>query len=248
MPTSYVDKILEEYDLLQCKPSPVPGNESLRKKIEAEEPLSAVEHRKYRRIVGQLLWLSSIRPDIQYAVKELSRGLTSPTEDHQAKVKMLLRYLAGSKACVLTLRPRVKLRPEMSSLDVVAYVDSDWARLRSDTQEYFRCFCVLQRLFDCFTESHTADDCYFVWRSRALQHRLGHFGMLVREITSHRNEHHFAREHSRFHRFFGRKKHVDALRSFEENSACRTSFSVYARVGTARHTAGEEGSRYFESC
>ena len=127
MPTSYVDKILEEYDLLQCKPSPVPGNESLRKKIEAEEPLSAVEHRKYRRIVGQLLWLSSIRPDIQYAVKELSRGLTSPTEDHQAKVKMLLRYLAGSKACVLTLRPRVKLRPEMSSLDVVAYVDSDWA-------------------------------------------------------------------------------------------------------------------------
>ena len=127
MPTSYVDKILEEYDLLQCKASPVPGNESLRKKIEAEEPLSAVEHRKYRRIVGQLLWLSSIRADIQYAVKELSRGLTSPTEDHQAKVKMLLRYLAGSKACVLTLRPRVKLRPEMSSLDVVAYVDSDWA-------------------------------------------------------------------------------------------------------------------------
>ena len=43
MPTSYVDKILEEYDLLQCKPSPVPGNESLRKKIEAEESLSAVD-------------------------------------------------------------------------------------------------------------------------------------------------------------------------------------------------------------
>ena len=77
MPTSYVDKILEEYDLLQCKASPVPGNESLRKKIESEEPLSAVEHRKYRRIVGQLLWLSSIRPDIQYAVKEVS-GIDFP--------------------------------------------------------------------------------------------------------------------------------------------------------------------------
>ena len=129
MPASYVDKILDEYDPLQCKVSPVPANESLRKKIESEEPLSAVEHRKYRRIVGQLLWLSSIRPDIQYTLSRgLSRGLTSsPTEDHKTKVNMLLRYLAGIKACVLTLRPRVKLRPEMSSLDVVAYVDSDWA-------------------------------------------------------------------------------------------------------------------------
>ncbi|OLP95903.1 Retrovirus-related Pol polyprotein from transposon TNT 1-94 [Symbiodinium microadriaticum] len=105
MPTSYVDKILEEYDLLQCKASPVPGNESLRQKIEAEEPLSAVEHRKYRPIVGQVLWLSSIRPDIQYAVKELSRGLSSPTEDHQAKVKMLLRYLAGSKDFMAAAAP-----------------------------------------------------------------------------------------------------------------------------------------------
>ena len=72
---------------------------------------------------SQNWWVSSIRPDIQYAVKEVSRGLTSPTEDREAKVKMILRYLAGSKDCVFTLRPRVKLRPEMSSLDVVAYID-----------------------------------------------------------------------------------------------------------------------------
>ena len=39
----------------------------------------------------------------------------------------LLRYLQGTKACVLTLRPRVKLREHMTSLDVVTYVDSDWA-------------------------------------------------------------------------------------------------------------------------
>ncbi|CAE7690184.1 unnamed protein product [Symbiodinium sp. CCMP2592] len=104
MPTSYVDKILEEYALLECRHSP-PGNDSLRKKIESEEPLDTVEHRKYRRVVGQLLWLSSIRPDIQYAVKELSRGSTSPTEAHKAKVKMLLRYLAGSKDFMAAAAP-----------------------------------------------------------------------------------------------------------------------------------------------
>ncbi|CAE7422522.1 GIP [Symbiodinium sp. CCMP2456] len=106
MPTSYVDKILEKYDLQSCRHSPVPGNDALRKQIESEALLDAAEHRRYRRVVGTV---------------------SGMTEDHKAKVKMILRYLAGSKACVLTLRPRVKLRPEMTSLDVVAYVDSDWA-------------------------------------------------------------------------------------------------------------------------
>ena len=35
--------------------------------------------------------------DIMYAIKELSRGLASPTTDHWAKLKHLLRYLSGTK-------------------------------------------------------------------------------------------------------------------------------------------------------
>ena len=73
MSTSYVDKMLEEMDMKTCSPSNTPGTDSLRKKIESEELLTESQHRQYRRVVGQLLWLSSIRPDIQYAVKELSK-------------------------------------------------------------------------------------------------------------------------------------------------------------------------------
>ena len=127
MSTSYVDKMLDEMDMKTCSPSNTPGTDALRKKMESEELLSEHDHKRYRRVVGQLLWLSSIRPDIQYSVKELSRGLTAPTSDHAAKLRTLLRYLSGTKLYVLTLRPKIKLHEKMTSLDIDTYVDSDWA-------------------------------------------------------------------------------------------------------------------------
>ena len=90
MPTSYIDKMLEQLVMVKCRHAATPGTDALRKLIDSEELLSAEDHKLYRRIVGQLLWLSSIRPDIQFAVKELSRGLTSPTEDHRTKMKTVL--------------------------------------------------------------------------------------------------------------------------------------------------------------
>ena len=80
MSISYIDKMLEQLDMLKCRHAATPGTDALRKLIDSGELLYPGDHKLYRRIVGQLLWLSSIRPDIQFAVKELSRGLTSPTE------------------------------------------------------------------------------------------------------------------------------------------------------------------------
>ena len=126
-PTSYIDKMHEQLDMLKCRRAATPGTDSLRKLIDSEELLSPEDHRLHRRIVGQLLWLSSIRPDIQFAVKELSRGLTSPTEDHRTKMKTLLRYLAGTKPMVLTLRPKIIPHSKQTTFDINTYVDSDWA-------------------------------------------------------------------------------------------------------------------------
>ena len=125
--TSYIGKMLEQLDILKCRHAATPGTGSLRKLTDSEELLSPEDHRLYRRIVGQLLWLSSIRPDIQFAVKELSRGLTSPTEDHRTKMKTLLRYLAGTKPIVLTLRPKIIPHSKQTTFDIDTYVDSEWA-------------------------------------------------------------------------------------------------------------------------
>ena len=124
MPTSYIDKRLEQLDMLKCRHAATPGTDALRKLI--EELLSPEDHRLYRRIVGQLnLVEQHYRPDIQFALKELSRGLTSPTEDHRTKMKTLLRYLA--KPMVLTFRPKFIPHPQQTSFDIDTYVDSDWA-------------------------------------------------------------------------------------------------------------------------
>ena len=94
MSPSYIDAMLELYGLKQCRPALAPGTDALRMQLDCE-PLGPEDHKRYRRAVGQLLWLSSVRPDIMYAVKELSRGLPAPTTEHEAKVKHLLKYLAG---------------------------------------------------------------------------------------------------------------------------------------------------------
>eukprot|EP00439_Symbiodinium_sp_Y106_P081286 s2639_g20.t1 len=65
--------------------------------------------------------------DIAYATKELSRDVTAPTMQSVAKLKHLLRYLIGTKMCVLRLRPSYQLSDGNCSLDVNVYVDSDWA-------------------------------------------------------------------------------------------------------------------------
>ena len=125
METSYVDRILELASMATCKAAP--GTDALKRgTAELAEPLSPEEHQQYRKLVGQPSWLSNLRMDIMYAIKELSRELVSPTKDHGAKLKHLLRYLRNTKDYVQELCQKLRLSEKHSSLDVHTYVDSDW--------------------------------------------------------------------------------------------------------------------------
>ena len=61
---------VKELDLLNAKPALTPGTDTLKTKG-VSEPVSKDEHKRYRRLVGQLLWLCKVRCDIMFAVKEL---------------------------------------------------------------------------------------------------------------------------------------------------------------------------------
>ena len=51
----------------------------------------------YRSILGSIMYLMvGTRPDIAFAVSELSKCMESPTEDHCIAIKRVLRYLKGS--------------------------------------------------------------------------------------------------------------------------------------------------------
>ena len=74
-----------------CKPSVTPGSSSVKHPVDGNEDLSSEEHSLYRRVVGKLMWLLPLRPDIAYSVKELARSLQSPTKESMGKLKHVCR-------------------------------------------------------------------------------------------------------------------------------------------------------------
>ncbi|XP_068648715.1 secreted RxLR effector protein 161-like [Aristolochia californica] len=74
----------------------------------------------YRRLVGSLIYLTTTRPDISYAIYQVSQFMSSPHYLHIAAVRRIIRYLRGSPTSGLFF-------PTGSSLQLIAYRDADWA-------------------------------------------------------------------------------------------------------------------------
>ena len=108
---TYIDSILDLYGMKNAKQVATTGS------VTTDTPLSPEEHSVHRTAVGKLLWLALIRGNVAYATKELSRDVTAPTMQSVAKLKHLLRYLIGTKMCVLRLRRSYQLSDGNSSLD-----------------------------------------------------------------------------------------------------------------------------------
>ncbi|RVW59204.1 Retrovirus-related Pol polyprotein from transposon RE1 [Vitis vinifera] len=51
----------------------------------------------YRRLVGSLIYLTTTRPDISYAVHQVSQFMTSPRHLHLAAVRCIIRYLRDTR-------------------------------------------------------------------------------------------------------------------------------------------------------
>lgn len=88
----------------------------------------------FRSLVGALQYLTLTRPDISYVVQQACLFMHSPREPHLNLVKRILRYVHGTIAFGLLL-----LR--LSSRDLVAYSDADWAGY-PDTRRSTFGYCV----------------------------------------------------------------------------------------------------------
>ncbi len=93
--SAYLKSILEEADYIEAKPRSTPWDTHMK---EDNEPLNATDLATFRRILGQLMYLSTAtRPDIAYAVGKLSAAVSEPTKGAWDRLKRLLRYLNGTK-------------------------------------------------------------------------------------------------------------------------------------------------------
>ncbi|GJU82408.1 ribonuclease H-like domain-containing protein [Tanacetum coccineum] len=94
--------------------------------METQKPLLKDEDGKevdvhlYSSMIGSLMYLTSSRPDIMFAVCACARYQVNPKVSHLHTVKRTFRYLKG--------QPKLGLwYPKDSPFDLVAYTDSDYA-------------------------------------------------------------------------------------------------------------------------
>nr|GEU30946.1 hypothetical protein [Tanacetum cinerariifolium] len=114
----YVAKILRKFGLTEGKSASTP--------IDTEKPLlkdpdgKDIDVHTYRSTIGSLMYLTSSKPDIMFAVCACACFQVTPKASHLHAVKRIFRYLKGKLHLGLWYL-------KDSPFDLVAYSDSDYA-------------------------------------------------------------------------------------------------------------------------
>ncbi|KAD6795788.1 hypothetical protein E3N88_06684 [Mikania micrantha] len=109
------------FDLLQhaglSKANPVDSPITTAANLALGDSSQCADPVKYRQIVGALQYATISHPDITFAVNKVCQFMHSPTENHWAAVKRILRYLKGTATHGLLLK-------HQSSSILHAYIDA----------------------------------------------------------------------------------------------------------------------------
>ena len=90
----YALDILVTTRMLACKSSSVPMEPVVH--LTKESGVRVIDARPYRELIGRLLYLTITRPDITFAVNNLSQFLSCPTNLHMETTYRVLRYLKNN--------------------------------------------------------------------------------------------------------------------------------------------------------
>ncbi|GKE51628.1 hypothetical protein Tco_1486784, partial [Tanacetum coccineum] len=119
----YVAEIWKKFDFPSVKTAStlIETQKSLTK----DEEVVDMDVRLYRSMIGSLMYLNASRPDIMFAVCACSRFQVTPKTSHLNDVKRIFRYQKG--------KPKLGLwYPRVSSFNLEAYSDSDYAGVNHD--------------------------------------------------------------------------------------------------------------------
>ncbi|GKD72235.1 hypothetical protein Tco_1330517 [Tanacetum coccineum] len=105
--------------------SPRPPDLSFRRpsteiKLTKDDEADSVDSSKYRGMIGSLLYLTVIRPDIMFSVCLCARFQENPKTTHLEAVKRLFRYIRGTTHLGLRY-------PKGTRIETIVYADSDHA-------------------------------------------------------------------------------------------------------------------------
>eukprot|EP00253_Pinus_taeda_P008925 PITA_08925 len=114
----YATEILKRFKMEDCRPMATPMIINW-KKIDASEDKD-VDPTLYMQLIGSLMYLVNIRPDICYTVNTLSQFMAELKRVHWAAAKYVLRYLQGTVDYGL-------LYTRSKDIRLSGFIDVDWA-------------------------------------------------------------------------------------------------------------------------
>ncbi|GKA82046.1 hypothetical protein Tco_0788794 [Tanacetum coccineum] len=121
--SDFPDRVYKKFGFTEVKTASTPME--TQKPLLKDEDGKEVDVHMYRSMIGSLMYLTSSRPDIMFAVCACARYQVNPKVSHLHDVKRIFRYLKG--------QPKLGLwYPKDSPFDLVAYTDSDYARASLD--------------------------------------------------------------------------------------------------------------------
>ncbi|GJY02862.1 putative ribonuclease H-like domain-containing protein [Tanacetum coccineum] len=119
----YVAEILKKFNYSDVKSASTPVD--LEKPLVKDGDADDVDVHLYRSMIGSLMYLTTSRPDIMFAVCACARFQVTPKTSHLLAVKRIFRYLKG--------KPTLGLWYSRDSpFELVAYTDSDYAGATQD--------------------------------------------------------------------------------------------------------------------
>ncbi|GJW29902.1 putative ribonuclease H-like domain-containing protein [Tanacetum coccineum] len=125
----YVTEILKKFGFIKVKTASTPME--TQKPLLKDEDGEEVDVYMYRSMIGSLMYLTSSRPDIMFAVCACARYQVNPKVSHLYVMKRIFRYLK--------CQPKLGLwYPKDSPFDLIAYTDSDYAGESLDRKSTIR--------------------------------------------------------------------------------------------------------------
>jgi Reverse transcriptase (RNA-dependent DNA polymerase)/GAG-pre-integrase domain len=121
-----IDKIIQQFGQQDCHPVSTPMDPGLKlhrpdKSLLSKQDTERLTKIPYRSLVGCLIYLAvGTRPDISYAVQQLSQFLDNYSNTHWTAAVRVVRYLRGTRDLELTLGGA-------NPIKILGFTDSDWA-------------------------------------------------------------------------------------------------------------------------
>nr|GEV28929.1 uncharacterized mitochondrial protein AtMg00810-like [Tanacetum cinerariifolium] len=116
--SKYASEIVKKYGMLYSDSIATPLVE--KSKLDKDLQGKPIDATLYRGMIGSLMYLTSSRPDLTYAVFLCARYLAKPTEKHLNAVKRVFRYLKGTINMGLWYLKDI-------DMSLTAYADADYA-------------------------------------------------------------------------------------------------------------------------